>query len=108
MAWLDTAKLVRRQSMAPFLTAATYTPAAGGPFAVNVVFQADAEQAVIGDAGVPISVVRPVAEVHVDDFVADPLQGDTILIDSITYEIDEPEKEANGTGWLLVLRLVQP
>ena len=75
---------------------------------MNVVFNAEAEQVVVGDAGIPITIVRPMAKVHVDDFVADPLQGDAILIDTTTYEVDEPEKEANGTGWNLVLRLVQP
>lgn len=82
--------------------AATYTPAAGSPVAVRVIWSKSDEVW----HGLQTGLVAPklVADLRVSD-VADPAEDDTIEIGGTTYTVDgAPRRDREGLVWKLGLK----
>lgn len=82
--------------------AATYTPAAGSPLDVRVIWSKPDEVW----HGLQTGLVAPklVADLRVSD-VADPAEGDTIEIEGVTYTVDgAPMRDRERLVWKLGLK----
>ena len=84
---------------------ATYAPAAGGSFLVDLVFTAEREVVTTGDSGVEISSLRPVAGIRLSDFAARPVKGDRITIEGLQYDILDFHVDSAAVGGQLILKL---
>lgn len=84
---------------------ATYAPSAGGSFLVDVIFSSEREVQTVGDAGIPISTMQPVAAVDLSQFAALPKKRDAITISGVTYEVLEFQPDRHGAGGELILKL---
>lgn len=65
------------------------------PIVVTGLFNA-AYQAVDVSTGVPISTVQPLLEVVANDLPARPEEGDTVIVQDVTYLIVDVRPDGNG------------
>ncbi len=80
--------------------AATYTPAAGGPVAVTVIFAKAHEFADLAESGINAPAHR--ALVRASE-VASPAPGDSLAIGAQTFTITQADQGELGSVWTLWL-----
>jgi hypothetical protein len=86
---------------ADFATTATYTPTGGGSASsVTVIF--DKAQIVAGFVGVGAIQAAPQIQVRKSE-VANPRNGDSYVIDGVTYSHGTPTLDPSGKIWTITL-----
>jgi hypothetical protein len=87
-----------------FGEAVVYTPTGKTPINVQGIFYSAFRDVTLSEFGTEVTSVRPVLEVVLSDFPANPAQGDTLVVTRIgkTFTVREPRLNSHG-GALLIL-----
>ena len=99
--WPDLAERVQLAGQSFLGESAVYAPAAGGSFAIRILFRSAHEEITLED-GVPVSTVRTLAQVHLADFSVDPLQGDGLTARGTSYEVIDVQPDGEGDAQLVL------
>lgn len=75
---------------------ATYTPAGGAAESVQGIFEAEAEDVLMSSEGVPIVSTAPYISFRIADLSQTPVADDTVVVDSVTYDIDVVRIDGEG------------
>ena len=81
---------------------ATFKPAVGSEFTLDVIFDNEHVGVDVGDESPVVSGQKPVARVRLSDFLTDPAQGDQIEIDSVDYNVTDIEPDGTGAADLIL------
>lgn len=99
--WPDLANRIQLAGQASLGESAVYAPAAGGSFSVRIQFRSAHEEIILED-GVPVSTVRTLAQVHLADFPAEPVQGDGLTARGTDYEVADIQPDGEGDAQLVL------
>jgi hypothetical protein len=109
--WPDLANIVQLRGQSALGESATYTrPARGGdpeygPYPIRILFSAAHEELNFED-GIPVSSVRPQAQVHAADITAmnlnRPLQGDLLTARGVDYVVVDVRNDGEGDTTLVL------
>ena len=80
----------------------TYTPAAGGSFTVNAIFDNEYIGVDVGENSPVITDQRPVIWIRDSDFSALPVPGDTLAVNSVNYKVIERQPDGTGLSILIL------
>ncbi len=103
MSWIDLAAGVIESAQSTFGESVTYTPAGGSPSTIVGIFN-DIFEAIDQNSGGIMS-ARPTLGVAVADFGTLPSPGDAFTIRSVSYEIEEIQRDGEA-GLVLHLHKV--
>ena len=89
--------------MDTFGESVTHTPADGGDAQTVTGVFANQHVAVL-QGGVEVVTTRPTLGIKLSDFDSEPVQGDTLTINSVTYKVSEVDKDGEGGATLILHR----
>ncbi len=105
--WNNLLTLVNRSCLSTFGVPVTYTPIAGDTISLVGVFNEKWENiTLMGTNGMEAVVPHPVVEIRVADLGIDPMAGDEVIVDELTYRILDVQLDGRGMALLHLVKSV--